>query len=116
MKYIRLYSGDDEQSYFEELAMELLPAEIGKVTNAIHVSQVIFGSIEDVQEIMWHNPPCRQYIVMLKGAMEIEVGSGVKKVFHEGDILLAEDLSGQGHITRAASDGERRYLVLPIKN
>lgn len=116
MKYTRLYSGDDGQSHFEELSMELIDAPIGKIAQSFDVSNAIFGYIDDISEVSWHNPPCRQYIIMLKGAMEIEVGSGVSKLFNEGDILLAEDTVGQGHITRAVSDGSRYYLALPLKN
>ena len=116
MKYIRLYSGDDGQSHFEELSMDLIDASIGKISQSFHVSDAIFGYIEDVPDISWHNPPCRQYIILLKGAMEIEVGNGASQVFNEGDILLAEDTVGQGHITRAASEGSRHYLALPLKD
>lgn len=47
--------------------------------------------------------------------MEIETGDGTKRIFHEGDILLAEDTTGQGHITRAASEGPRKYLAIPLE-
>ena len=87
-----------------------------EICNLTHVSDAIFGYIEDVPDISWHNPPCRQYIILLKGAMEIEVGNGASQVFNEGDILLAEDTVGQGHITRAASEGSRHYLALPLKD
>jgi hypothetical protein len=115
MKYIRLYSGDDGQSHFEELSMDLIDAPIGKISPSFNVSDAIFGYVEDASEISWHNPPQKQYIILLKGAMEIEVGSGATQLFNEGDILLAEDTEGQGHITRAASDCPRHYLALPLK-
>jgi hypothetical protein len=116
MKYIRLYSGDDGQSHFEELSMDWIDAAIGKISQPFNISDAMFGYVEDVPEISWHNPPCRQYIILLKGSMEIEVGSGISQVFNEGDVLLAEDTVGQGHITRPASEGPRHYLALPLKN
>ena len=51
---------------------------------------------------------------MLKGAIEIEVSSGIIKQFNKGDIILAEDLTGKGHITRSTSKGPREYLALPL--
>lgn len=113
MKLVRLYSGSDRKSHFEEITMYLTDSEYGKITNPTEVKKVIFGEIDE-REIGWHNPPCSQYVIMLKGAMEIEIGDGTKKVFREGDILLAEDVSGQGHITRAASKGLRQYMVIPL--
>jgi uncharacterized cupin superfamily protein len=114
MKLTRLFTGSDLQSHFQETEIELLDAPIGKITAGIKSGEIIFGEIEDVQEISWHNPPCKQYVIMLKGAMEIEVGDGTRRIFREGDILLSEDTTGQGHITRAASEGIRRYLVIPL--
>jgi hypothetical protein len=48
--------------------------------------------------------------------MEIEIGDGTKRIFNTGDIVLVEDTTGQGHVTRAASLGSRRYIVIPITN
>ncbi len=115
MKYTRLYTGNDGQSHFEALTMALEDAPIGKIAQSSPVEAAFFGYIDDETEVPWHNPPCSQYVIMLKGAMEIEVGSGVKKTFQEGEIVLADDTTGQGHITRAASNGPRHYLVLPVK-
>lgn len=115
MKFIRLYSGQDGESHFEECAMELVDASIGKIAQSRDVESAVFGYIDDINEVSWHNPPCSQYIIMLQGAMEIKVGSGDARVFHEGDILLAEDTTGRGHITRAASEGPRHYLALPVR-
>lgn len=115
MKYTRLYTGPDQQSHFEEAYFELSQAEVGLISNSIDVTTLLFGLIEDETEIPWHNPPQPQYVIMLKGAIEVEISDGTKRVFKEGDILLAEDVTGKGHITRAASQGKRKYLVLPVK-
>ncbi len=117
MKYTRLYTGNDEQSYFEELSMDLVDAKYGKLTQPFDIKNASFGRIVDADvEVDWHNPPCPQYVIMLKGAMEIETGDGTKRIFGEGDILLAEDTTGQGHITRAGSKEIREYLMLPLKS
>jgi uncharacterized cupin superfamily protein len=55
----------------------------------------------------WHNAPRRQYVIMLSGQMEIQVGDGTVKRFGAGDVLLAEDLTGRGHTTRVAGDAPR---------
>jgi uncharacterized cupin superfamily protein len=41
---------------------------------------------------------------MLSGEMEVEIGDGSKRRFKAGDVLLAEDTTGQGHITRRFGD------------
>ena len=50
----------------------------------------------------WHNAPHRRYVVVLKGRFEVEVENGGKtRSFGPGEVLLAEDLTGKGHLTRA---------------
>jgi hypothetical protein len=114
MKIIRLFTGPDAQSHFEEVSIELFQNPFGKNSQAFPVQSLLLGEIE-IKEVSWHNPPFPQYIVMLEGRMEIEVGDGTKRIFKEGEVLLAEDTTGQGHITRAASEGVRRYMVMPLE-
>jgi hypothetical protein len=115
MKYIRLFTGTNQQSHFEEKNVELLSAEVGKLSASIPVENLIFGELDDNDVLDWHNAPCKQYVIMLEGAMEIEIGDGTKKIFKMGDILLAEDIAGQGHRTTAAVKGKQRYMVVPLK-
>ena len=56
-------------------------------------------------ELSWHCAPRRQYSISLSGQVEIEVGDGTKARVGPGDIVLAEDLTGQGHITRVVGHG-----------
>jgi hypothetical protein len=62
----------------------------------------------------WHNPPCRQYVVILAGELEIAVRTqGTARRFAQGDIFLAGDLQGSGHTTRAIRPG--RALVVNVR-
>ena len=49
----------------------------------------------------WHTAPRRQYIFILAGQMEIGIGDGTTRRFGPGDVVLADDLTGQGHTTRS---------------
>lgn len=114
MEYTRLYTGSNDQSHFETCSFALDEAPIGHALQIPDISSLVVGEIKNPEAISWHNAPVRQYIVMLKGSMEIEVGSGEKKLFQVGDILLAEDLMGQGHITRSVDGADQAYLAIPL--
>jgi hypothetical protein len=62
----------------------------------------------------FHTAPRRQFVVNLSGLVEIEVGDGSTRRLGAGDILLADDTTGQGHITRDL-EGPRRsiFIFLP---
>ena len=50
----------------------------------------------------------------LEGEVEIEVGDGTRRILRAGDILLAEDTTGQGHISRAVAGKPRRSLFIVL--
>ncbi len=60
----------------------------------------------------WHNAPRRQYVITLAGAIEIGLGDGSVHRLGPGDGILAEDLMGKGHTTRAVGN-DTRVVVIP---
>ncbi len=112
MKVTRIYTGADEQSHFEDIEIPLIDqGEIGKLSELEGATGIIFRETAADYDYQWHNAPRRQYIVMVSGgAVEVEIGDGTKRIFNAGDVMLAEDLTGQGHITRSISD-EPRFTI-----
>ncbi len=53
-------------------------------------------------------------MVNLTGSVEIEIGSGENRVLGPGSILLAEDITGQGHISRNVDGQPRACLFVPL--
>ena len=47
---------------------------------------------------------------MISGELEDEVSNGEIRSFEKGDIILVEDTTGKGHISRVAS-GNRVYCI-----
>jgi quercetin dioxygenase-like cupin family protein len=62
----------------------------------------------------WHPESRRQYLVVLSGQLEVGVGDSSVRVFSPGDVLMAEDLTGQGHTTRTVSEGLLVVVTIPI--
>ena len=50
----------------------------------------------------------------LTGSVELEVGDGTKRILGPGEILLAEDTHGQGHISRNVGGQSRTCLFIPL--
>ena len=110
MKVTRLYTGLDGQSHFEEIEYDLHDSPVGRVSEKIVASGVIFRETPSDYNLDFHPAPRRQFIINLDAAVEITVGDGTSKVIGPGEILLAEDTTGQGHISRAV-DGKVRHNV-----
>lgn len=115
MKYTRIYSDENNLSAFEDCEMEL-PNEnhsafYTDILGAKGLEFVVANPAKEKRHDGWHNPPVKQFVILLSGSFEIECGSGDKRIFGPGDILLVEDLAGKGHITRDI-DGEIRRVVV----
>lgn len=98
----RIYTGDDERSHFEELDLPLAVSEAGAMSSAIPIESIFFRDTSEAGPDVWdyHVAPRRQFALHLVGRTEIEVGDGSKRSFGPGDLLLADDRTGQGHISR----------------
>jgi len=115
MKITRLFTGGDGQSHFEDIEIPLNPkGDVGALSEEIKSKGIIFRETGGEYNYDWHNTPARQYVIMLEGEVEIEVGNGTKRVFGTGDILLAEDVTGQGHISRAVNGHPRRSMFVTL--
>jgi len=115
MKVTRVYTGPDSQSHFEDVDIQLKDGGmVGQVSELIHATGVIFRHTSGNYDLDFHNAPRRQYVVMLAGEVEIEIGDGTKRILGTGEILLAEDTTGQGHISRAVKGKPRKSLFITL--
>ena len=62
----------------------------------------------------WHPAPRRQMIFCLSGEIEAEVSDGEVRRFGPGAVILLEDTSGQGHITRVVGEDRVYLAAVPI--
>ncbi len=61
-----------------------------------------------------HPAPTRQFLALMSGAVEVETTDGTIRRLGPGDLVLLEDTSGRGHVTRNIGDGYATFLVVPV--
>ena len=110
MKIVRVYSGDDCESHFEDLT----PEQFAKLVFPIGSGDITLGQRESPTFSDYHTAPRRQYVVNLAGAAEFEVADGTKVQMGPGDVLVAEDITGHGHIARGVGNDMRVTLAVPL--
>jgi quercetin dioxygenase-like cupin family protein len=118
-KIWRVYSGADGQSHIAEETLVMKPfvdaeGAHGDAAPTQSASGITFRVSPPGYVLDWHCAPRRQYSISLSGRAEIEVGDGTVARIGPGDVVLAEDLTGQGHITRVVGDQPRFYAVVPL--
>jgi len=110
MMFVRIYAGDDGQSHFEELDAGEGATLFSQIQRA---TSILFRNHQLSHLFEWHRAPRRQYVITLSGSVDIRIGDGTVKTFGPGEVLLAEDLAGQGHT--AVPKGNWTRACVPIE-
>ncbi len=107
--YTRVVSTADGASAFEDADLNLTeqriadgvpPMLVGDLGSAPGVAYV---RLTDFAEP--HPAAAPQWVVMLRGVIEVEVSDGTCRRFGPGDLVFAADTTGRGHITRTVGEG-----------
>ena len=114
MRITRLYTGDDGISHFEDVDIDLEDfGDAGQISRLWRGSGVIFREVAADYELDFHVAPRRQLVVNLTGSVEIDTGEE-SRVFPAGSIMLAEDTTGKGHVSRNVDGRPRTCLFVPL--
>ena len=111
---IRLYTGSDGESHFEEIDLKYETQGNSASTPPEATQGMTFRRQDPGAFLDFHPAPRRQYLVSLAGQEEIGLGSGEKKTFGPGDVMLADDLTGRGHTTRVVGNVPRISIIIPV--
>ena len=114
MKITRLYTGNDQKSYFEEIELKFGGDQKILTTDSRPATMAVFRSVAPGTVLERHPAPRRQYLVTMAGAWEIEASNSVKKVFKAGDVMLADDTTGEGHISRVLGSEPHVFMTVPL--
>lgn len=113
MKITRIYARGDGNSAFEDQEVVLTDkGKFGLMSDLQAAPGIIFREVAADYDSGWHLVPGRLYLVILEGQLGIQTGDGAERRFGPGAVILAEDIAGTGHRTRAlAGQGVRSILV-----
>ncbi|WP_375787021.1 hypothetical protein ACE10Z_05440 [Bradyrhizobium sp. Pha-3] len=115
IRCVRLWTGDDNNSHFEEGFIELEPGQRGDwLSSKVDVASISFQETGSGGRFDWHTAPIRQLVITLRGTLDFETRDGKHFLIHPGNILLAEDTAGSGHSWTLTDDSSwcRAYVVL----
>ena len=115
VKVTRIYTGADGKTKAEEFEIPLKPRDAGSdLSQSVAVTGLQVRRTTPEYFLDWHPAPRRQLVVTLSGESEIELEGGRKIRLGPGHILLAEDTTGRGHISRAVGSKDRVALDIAL--
>ena len=111
IQIVTVYPGADGESYLLDVTTD----QFAEIVNHIGEGQTRLNRSPSPSVDDFHNASRVQYVVHLAGISEIEVADGTKKHLHPGDVLIAQDTTGHGHITHGIGDESRVSLAVPLE-
>ena len=120
MRIARIYADEQGESHFADgdaplsgvsLFPQLPPFRVSRLAGANPAK--LFEMPASIEVHDFHAAPERQLAVSLNGHVEYETSDGSVRRFQPGQVVLVEDLTGRGYITRF-DEGEQCFLHIPV--
>jgi quercetin dioxygenase-like cupin family protein len=115
IRCVRIWTGDDRNSHFEEGIIDLEPGKRGDMlSDRMAATMISFEETASGGAFAWHDAPIRQLVITLSGTLDFQTREGDHFVIRPGDVLLAEDTAGSGHSWRLTDNQpwRRAYVIL----
>ena len=117
-EYIRIYTDDRGDSRLEsvDVPCPVDPASTGGLGRSATWDATSFAFIHAPADwnYAWHNAPRKQYVLLFQGDVELETSDGEVRRLAPGAVILAEDTTGKGHITRSVGREQVVLGVVPL--
>lgn len=116
--YFRIYADEEGDSHFEDMQVTFEPADFVPPAPPVLMSSLEpatkygFERVHPGWHAEWHPAPQRVLAIYLAGEGEMEASDGEVRGLRAGTVLLAEDTTGKGHISRVTGTDEMLVVIL----
>jgi quercetin dioxygenase-like cupin family protein len=113
----RLYTGPGGQSYAQDTEVTWHPAKLrAELSESPSVNVTGAHFLRWPRGFVWAGHPAskRQYVIIVSGRGEVDLAGGKKVQLAPGRVILAEDVTGKGHVTRIGPDEDLVMLLVPL--
>ena len=115
MRVHNLYADANGQSHWRDIEIEWVEeTRSGKLSKRLPATGIIFRETKADYDLDWHTAPRRQYIINLDAGVKITASDGESRVIGAGEIILVEDITGKGHLSKAVENKLRHSIFVPI--
>ena len=117
---IRIWADEEGESHLEDVDLEFAeedfvpPAPSVLLTPPEAASGYVFERVAPGWHGDWHPAPGRVLAVYLTGQGSIEASDGESRPLEPGTILLAEDTTGRGHVTKVTGTDEMFVVIVTL--
>ena len=115
MRIHNLFTDEACVSHFRDIEVEWAEERrTSKLSARLPAAGIIFRQSPGTYELDWHTAPRRQYIINLDAGVEITASDGEVRQIGPGEVILVEDVTGKGHLSKALDGKTRHSIFIPI--
>jgi hypothetical protein len=116
MRVHNLYVDDKGETHFRDIEIEWVEeGPAGKLSKRLPATGIIFREVQPSYDLDWHPAPRRQYIINLDAGVQITASDGEAHIIKAGEVILVEDTSGKGHLSKAVESKIRNCIFVPVE-
>ena len=115
MRVHNLYVDDKGETHFRDIEIEWVEeGPAGKLSKRLPATGIIFREVQPTYDLDWHPAPRRQYIINLDAGVQITASDGEARTIGAGEVILVEDVTGKGHLSKSIGGKLRHSIFVPI--
>lgn len=113
MRVHNIYTDADGVSHFRDIEIDWVEnVRSSKRSRVFPVTGMVFRENQGDYALDWHAAPRRQFIVNLDAGVKITTSDGETRTINAGEVILAEDLSGRGHLSESLANTIRHSILI----
>jgi hypothetical protein len=116
MRIHNLYVDANGETHFRDIEVEWVEERhFSKLSKRFPATGIIFRETSADYDLDWHPAPRRQYIINLDAGVQITASDGESRVIGAGEVVLVEDITGKGHLSKSVGGKMRHSIFVPIE-
>ena len=116
MRIHNIYVDEKGESHFRDIEVEWKnEGRGGKTSATFKATGIIFRETPGTYDYEWHPAPRRQYIINLDAGVQITASDGEARIIGAGEVVLVEDTTGKGHLSKAVGGKLRNCIFVPVE-
>lgn len=116
MRIHNLYCDATGESHWRDIEVQYVEQnEAGRLSARLPARGIIFRQTQAEHDRPWHPAPRRQYIINLDAGVQLTASDGEARVIGAGEVILVEDTSGKGHLSKSVNNQMRHSIFVPIE-
>lgn len=115
MRIHNLYTDAAGESHFRDIEVEWVETRnFSRLSARLPATGIIFRETAGDYDLDWHPAPRRQYIINLDAGAQLTASDGETRVIGAGEVILVEDVTGKGHLSKSVGGKLRHSIFVPI--